>query len=47
MDEPPSNLDAKLGVSMRASLSQCTNGRRDHFYVTHDQAEAMTRPARA
>ena len=43
MDEPLSNLDAKLRVSMRAEL------RHMHFemgtttvYVTHDQIEAMT-----
>ncbi len=43
MDEPLSNLDAKLRASMRASLAQL------HLrlgvttlYVTHDQTEAMT-----
>ena len=43
MDEPLSNLDAKLRVTMRAEL------RRFHLdlsattiYVTHDQLEAMT-----
>ena len=43
MDEPLSNLDAKLRVTMRAEL------RRFHIdlsattiYVTHDQLEAMT-----
>ena len=43
MDEPLSNLDAKLRVSMRASLSQL-HGRLavTTVYVTHDQVEAMT-----
>jgi multiple sugar transport system ATP-binding protein len=43
MDEPLSNLDAKLRVGMRASLSQLH--RRlgvTTVYVTHDQVEAMT-----
>ena len=43
MDEPLSNLDAKLRVSMRAEL---TNLHRrlgvTTLYVTHDQVEAMT-----
>jgi multiple sugar transport system ATP-binding protein len=43
MDEPLSNLDAKLRVAMRAELSRL----HDHLgtttiYVTHDQIEAMT-----
>jgi multiple sugar transport system ATP-binding protein len=43
MDEPLSNLDAKLRVQMRAEISQL----QDQFgvttvYVTHDQVEAMT-----
>ena len=43
MDEPLSNLDAKLRVSMRASLTQL-HGRLGvtTVYVTHDQVEAMT-----
>jgi len=43
MDEPLSNLDAKLRVSMRASLSQL-HARLGvtTVYVTHDQVEAMT-----
>jgi multiple sugar transport system ATP-binding protein len=43
MDEPLSNLDAKLRVDMRASLSQLhqTLGVTT-VYVTHDQVEAMT-----
>ena len=43
MDEPLSNLDAKLRVSMRAELSRLH--RRfgtTTIYVTHDQVEAMT-----
>ena len=43
LDEPLSNLDAKLRVGMRASLSQLH--RRlgvTTVYVTHDQVEAMT-----
>ena len=43
MDEPLSNLDAKLRVSMRAEISRL---QRDldvtTIYVTHDQVEAMT-----
>ena len=43
MDEPLSNLDAKLRVSMRAELARL----HEHLgvttvYVTHDQVEAMT-----
>jgi multiple sugar transport system ATP-binding protein len=43
MDEPLSNLDAKLRVSMRAELSSL-HGRlgTTTIYVTHDQIEAMT-----
>jgi multiple sugar transport system ATP-binding protein len=43
MDEPLSNLDAKLRVEMRAEISRI---QRDlgvtTIYVTHDQVEAMT-----
>jgi len=43
MDEPLSNLDAKLRVQMRADIAGI---QRDlgvtTFYVTHDQVEAMT-----
>ena len=43
MDEPLSNLDAKLRVQMRAEISRI---QRDvgvtSIYVTHDQVEAMT-----
>jgi multiple sugar transport system ATP-binding protein len=43
MDEPLSNLDAKLRVSMRASLNQLHERLRvTTVYVTHDQVEAMT-----
>jgi multiple sugar transport system ATP-binding protein len=43
MDEPLSNLDAKLRVEMRASLAQL-HARLGvtTVYVTHDQVEAMT-----
>ena len=43
MDEPLSNLDAKLRVSMRAQLS-ALHARlgTTTVYVTHDQVEAMT-----
>ena len=43
MDEPLSNLDAKLRVGMRASLSQLHSQLGvTTVYVTHDQVEAMT-----
>jgi multiple sugar transport system ATP-binding protein len=43
MDEPLSNLDAKLRVSMRASLNQLHQELgTTTIYVTHDQVEAMT-----
>jgi multiple sugar transport system ATP-binding protein len=43
MDEPLSNLDAKLRVSMRTSLAQLHDTlRTTTVYVTHDQVEAMT-----
>ena len=43
MDEPLSNLDAKLRVQMRTQVSriQKTLGTTT-LYVTHDQTEAMT-----
>jgi multiple sugar transport system ATP-binding protein len=43
MDEPLSNLDAKLRIGMRASLAQL-HARLSvtSVYVTHDQTEAMT-----
>jgi len=43
MDEPLSNLDAKLRVSMRAELKHLSRQLRiTTVYVTHDQIEAMT-----
>jgi len=43
MDEPLSNLDAKLRVSMRANLAQLHDRLgTTTIYVTHDQIEAMT-----
>ena len=43
MDEPLSNLDAKLRVSMRTELIELHNRVRTTFvYVTHDQSEAMS-----
>ena len=43
MDEPLSNLDAKLRVHMRSELSQLHRTLGATFlYVTHDQAEALT-----
>ncbi|EDX85909.1 TOBE domain family [Synechococcus sp. PCC 7335] len=47
MDEPLSNLDAKLRVQARAELSQLHKKVGTTFvYVTHDQAEAMTMGSR-
>ena len=43
MDEPLSNLDAKLRVEMRASIARLHQQlRTTTIYVTHDQTEAMT-----
>jgi multiple sugar transport system ATP-binding protein len=43
MDEPLSNLDAKLRVSTRAQIKKLTHDLRvTTIYVTHDQVEAMT-----
>ena len=43
MDEPLSNLDARLRVEMRAELKHLQHELRIvTIYVTHDQAEAMT-----
>src|SRR4026209_2388926 len=43
MDEPLSNLDAKLRVTMRTSLQELHHRlRTTTVYVTHDQVEAMT-----
>ncbi|MBW3603910.1 MAG: sn-glycerol-3-phosphate ABC transporter ATP-binding protein UgpC [Actinobacteria bacterium] len=43
MDEPLSNLDAKLRVAMRAQIAELQNRLGvTTIYVTHDQVEAMT-----
>jgi multiple sugar transport system ATP-binding protein len=43
MDEPLSNLDAKLRVEMRSQISKLhRNQNATTVYVTHDQIEAMT-----
>ena len=43
MDEPLSNLDAKLRVQMRAEISSLQRQLgTTTIYVTHDQVEAMT-----
>lgn len=43
MDEPLSNLDAKLRVQMRTEITKLHNRLATTFiYVTHDQTEAMT-----
>jgi multiple sugar transport system ATP-binding protein len=43
MDEPPSNLDAKLRVQMRAEIHKLQRALGvTTVYVTHDQVEAMT-----
>jgi multiple sugar transport system ATP-binding protein len=43
MDEPLSNLDAALRISMRAEIKHLHQEMRTTFvYVTHDQAEALT-----
>jgi multiple sugar transport system ATP-binding protein len=43
MDEPLSNLDAKLRVQMRAEIQRLQNDLgTTTMYVTHDQVEAMT-----
>ena len=42
MDEPLSNLDAKLRVSMREEIRRIQKGLGiTTIYVTHDQEEAM------
>jgi multiple sugar transport system ATP-binding protein len=47
MDEPLSNLDAKLRVQARAELSKLHQRLETTFiYVTHDQVEAMTMGSR-
>lgn len=43
MDEPLSNLDAKLRVTMRSEVAELQHDLgTTMFYVTHDQVEAMT-----
>lgn len=43
MDEPLSNLDAKLRVAMRAEIAKLHQRlETTTIYVTHDQTEAMT-----
>ena len=43
MDEPLSNLDAKLRLEMRSELKRLHKDTKSTFvYVTHDQLEAMT-----
>ncbi len=47
LDEPLSNLDAKLRIAMRAELTKLHNRLKATFiYVTHDQMEAMTMASR-
>ena len=47
MDEPLSNLDAKLRVQMRAEISKLHQKlNTTMIYVTHDQTEAMTMATR-
>ncbi len=43
LDEPLSNLDAKLRVEMRAEIEELhTQSRITFIYVTHDQADALS-----
>ena len=47
MDEPLSNLDAKLRVQMRAEIAKLQRDLKvTTIYVTHDQVEAMTMGSR-
>ena len=47
MDEPLSNLDAKLRVQMRAEIAKLHQRlQTTTIYVTHDQTEAMTMATR-
>jgi multiple sugar transport system ATP-binding protein len=47
MDEPLSNLDAKLRVQMRSEIVELHNKlNATTIYVTHDQTEAMTMASR-
>ena len=48
LDEPLSNLDAKLRTEMRAEIAKLHNEIKTTFiYVTHDQVEAMTMGTRS
>jgi multiple sugar transport system ATP-binding protein len=47
MDEPLSNLDAKLRIEMRAEIKRLhREARATTLYVTHDQTEALTLSSR-
>lgn len=47
MDEPLSNLDAKLRVAMRSEIVRIHESvKATTIYVTHDQIEAMTMASR-
>ena len=47
MDEPLSNLDAKLRVAMRSEIIKLHHSLDSTtIYVTHDQTEAMTMASR-
>lgn len=47
LDEPLSNLDAKLRTTMRSEIVKLHNALKTTFiYVTHDQVEAMTMGSR-
>ncbi|MGO8381389.1 ATP-binding cassette domain-containing protein, partial [Rhizobium ruizarguesonis] len=47
LDEPLSNLDAELRVSMRAELAALQSRlKATMIYVTHDRGEAVTRADR-
>ena len=46
MDEPLSNLDAKLRVQMREPIKLHNKIETTTIYVTHDQIEAMTMASR-
>jgi multiple sugar transport system ATP-binding protein len=47
MDEPLSNLDAKLRIEMRAEIKRLhREARATTVYVTHDQTEALTLSSR-
>ncbi len=46
MDEPLSNLDARLRMDMRAEVKHLHHSESNHVYVTHDQVEASPCPPR-